>query len=183
MVLTREPRKPRNPDSFPTTQLFILGMNHCIFPRLQPDTDPCSLAICRVSEPIALCSCLPYAWPMVRDFSIGDKSNASFYAGVFISAFALAESLTGMFWGGFSDRIGRKPVLLLGCAGTMISMLVVGFSTNFWVALAGRLGGGLLSMVPYCGLFLALADISADGNIGVIQTMVGELVKKPEHER
>ena len=25
--------------------------------------------------------------------------------------------------------------------------------------------------------------ISADGNIGVIQTMVGELVKKPEHER
>ena len=23
----------------------------------------------------------------------------------------------------------------------------------------------------------------ADGNIGVIQTMVGELVKKPEHER
>ena len=27
------------------------------------------------------------------------------------------------------------------------------------------------------------ADPFADGNIGVIQTMVGELVKKPEHER
>ena len=27
------------------------------------------------------------------------------------------------------------------------------------------------------------ADPIADGNIGVIQTMVGELVKKPEHER
>ena len=26
-------------------------------------------------------------------------------------------------------------------------------------------------------------DLGADGNIGVIQTMVGELVKKPEHER
>ena len=65
-----------------------------------------------------------------------------------------------------SDRYGRKPILLLGCTGTMLSMLIVGFSTNFWVALFGRVIGGLLN-----------------GNVGVIQTMVGEIVKKPEHER
>lgn len=85
---------------------------------------------------------------MVRDFHVGDSNNASFYAGIFISAFAFAESLTGMLWGGFSDRIGRKPVLLMGCAGTMLSMLVVGFATNFWVALLGRFAGGLLSKNP-----------------------------------
>lgn len=82
---------------------------------------------------------------MVRDFNVCDESNASFYAGIFISAFAFSESLTGMFWGSFSDRIGRKPVLLLGCAGTMLSLLIVGLSTNFWVALLGRIVGGLLS--------------------------------------
>ncbi|KAL8925420.1 MAG: hypothetical protein Q9208_003512 [Pyrenodesmia sp. 3 TL-2023] len=146
MVLTHTPRHPRNPDSFPTTQLFIL-------------------AICRLAEPVALASCFPYAWVMVRDFNVGDESNASFYAGIFISAFAFSESLTGFFWGGFSDRVGRKPVLLMGCAGTMLSLVIVGLSTNFWVALAGRVVGGLLN-----------------GNIGVIQTMVGELVTKPEHE-
>ncbi|EKG20060.1 Major facilitator superfamily [Macrophomina phaseolina MS6] len=70
-----------------------------------------------------------------------------------------------MYWGGLSDRIGRKPVLLLGCAGTLLSLLVVGFATNFWIALVGRALGGFLN-----------------GNIGVIQTMVGELVHKPEHE-
>lgn len=70
----------------------------------------------------------------------------------------------GMYWGGLSDRIGRKPVLLLGCVGTMLSMVVLGFSANIWVALAGRLFGGALN-----------------GNIGVIQTMVGELVSRPEH--
>lgn len=48
----------------------------------------------------------------------------------------------------------------------MLSLLIVGFSTNFWVALLGRVVGGVLN-----------------GNVGVIQTMVGELVKKPEHER
>ncbi|KAL1955249.1 hypothetical protein VTO42DRAFT_8847 [Malbranchea cinnamomea] len=133
-------------DSFPTTQLFII-------------------AICRFAEPVALTSIFPYSWVMVRDFHIGDESNASFYAGILISAFSLAESLTGMFWGGLSDKIGRKPVLLIGCSGTMLSLLIVGFSVSFWMALAGRIIGGLLN-----------------GNIGVLQTMVGELVKKPEHE-
>ncbi|KAK3400390.1 major facilitator superfamily domain-containing protein [Sordaria brevicollis] len=71
----------------------------------------------------------------------------------------------GMYWGGLSDRVGRKPVLLLGCVGTMFSMIMVGFATNIWVAVLGRAIGGLLN-----------------GNIGVIQTMVGELVTKPEHE-
>ena len=30
---------------------------------------------------------------------------------------------------------------------------------------------------------LIMADLITDGNIGVIQTMVGELVKNPKHER
>lgn len=72
----------------------------------------------------------------------------------------------GMYWGGLSDRIGRKPVLMLGCVGTMLSMIMVGIAPNFWVALFGRALGGMLN-----------------GNIGVIQTMVGEIVTRPEHER
>lgn len=97
---------------------------------------------------------------------MADGENASFYAGILISAFSLAEAFTGMFWGALSDRLGRKPILLSGCFGTMTSLILVGVAPNFWVALAGRALGGALN-----------------GNIGVIQTMVGELVKRPEHER
>jgi hypothetical protein len=120
-------------------------------------------AICRVAEPIALTSIFPYSWVMVREFHIGSPNDASFYAGILVAAFSLAEALTGMFWGGLSDRIGRKPVLLSGCAGTMLSLLIVGFASNYWVALFGRIVGGVLN-----------------GNIGFIQTMVGELVKRPD---
>ena len=143
MVLTRAPRTQSN-DNFPTLQLFFLGTSShlCLFLfSLTKDA-----AICRVAEPIALASCFPYAWVMVKEFHVGAEHDASLWAGIFISAFALAESITGMFWGGLSDRVGRKPVLLIGCAGTMLSLLVVGFATNFWVALIGRVGGGLLSM-------------------------------------
>ncbi|KAG5984323.1 hypothetical protein E4U55_005208 [Claviceps digitariae] len=145
MALTKQVRL-RNPDDFPTLQLFLL-------------------AIVRLAEPIALTSIFPYAWALVKRFQIGNEQDASFHAGLLISSFSLAEALMGMYWGGLSDRIGRKPVLLLGCVGTMFSMVMVGFASNIWIALLGRAIGGLLN-----------------GNIGVIQTMVGELVTKPEHE-
>lgn len=50
----------------------------------------------------------PYAYRIGLDSSNGDESNASLYAGLLIAAFALAESMTGMFWGSLSDRIGRS---------------------------------------------------------------------------
>ncbi|TVY90093.1 putative membrane protein [Lachnellula willkommii] len=168
MTLTKQ-RSIRDPDAFPTAQLFLLGES--LLPPPYPHVtthiiDPtCRTAIVRLAEPIALTSIFPYAWPLVKKFHVGNEDDASFYAGILISAFALAESLTGMYWGGLSDRVGRKPVLLVGCAGTMLSMVMVGFASNIWVALAGRALGGFLN-----------------GNIGVIQTMVGELVTKPEHE-
>ncbi|KAF2756095.1 MFS general substrate transporter [Pseudovirgaria hyperparasitica] len=140
------PSRSVQPDTFPTRQLFYL-------------------ALVRLAEPVALTSIYPYAYRLVVRYQDGEESNAAFHAGLLISAFAFAEACTGMYWGALSDRIGRKPVLLVGCVGTLISLLLVGFAQNLWIALAGRTLGGLLN-----------------GNIGVIQTMVGELVRKPEHE-
>lgn len=123
-------------------------------------------ALYRLAEPIALTSILPYAFPMVKEFHVGSASDASLYAGFLIAAFAFAESFTGLFWGALSDRVGRKPILLFGCVGTVISLFIVGFAPNIWMALIGRTLGGFLN-----------------GNAGVVQTMVGEIVKRPEHER
>ena len=139
----------------------------------------------RVAEPISLTAVFPYAWNLVTHFHVGDEHHAAFYAGLFIAAFAFAESLTGVYvtlsapptsslptlislprryWGGLSDRLGRKPVLIMGCLGTVGSLVIVGFAVNFWMALFGRFIGGALN-----------------GNVGVVQTMVGELVVNPEH--
>ncbi|PYH88417.1 MFS general substrate transporter [Aspergillus ellipticus CBS 707.79] len=123
------------------------------------------LAVCRVAEPIAITSILPYAWSMVKDFHITTGQNASIYAGILVGAYAFSEAITSVFWGGLSDQIGRKPVVLSGCCGTIVSLMLVGLAPNFWVALVGRILGGALN-----------------GNIAVIQTMVCELVDDPENQ-
>jgi MFS family permease len=83
---------------------------------------------------------------------VGTENDAAFYAGVLIASFSFAEAISGFFWGALSDRIGRKKVLIVGTAGTLLSLLILGFAESFWLALFGRVLGGLLN-----------------GNIGVIQ--------------
>jgi len=91
-------------------------------------------------------SIFPYVYYMVSSFHItnDDKKNAM-YAGMVTSAFAFAEFSTSLLWGKLSDRIGRKPVLLTGLAGTGLSMMVFGFAPNLATALIARALGGLLN--------------------------------------
>lgn len=68
-----------------------------------------------------------------------------------------------MAWGALSDSIGRKPVVFIGCLGTITSLLLVGFAPNFWVALSGRIIGGALNgnigtTLPPLYLFVLMTD-------------------------
>ncbi|KAK1759441.1 major facilitator superfamily domain-containing protein [Echria macrotheca] len=140
-------RSARQLPPYPSKQLFIL-------------------ALCRISEPIAFMSIFPYIYYMVRDFNItDDETKISFYAGMVTSAFTLAEFSTSLFWGRLSDKIGRKPVLLMGLGGTGLSVLLFGFAQTLPVALFARALGGFLN-----------------GNMAVLQTTVAELVTVKQHQ-
>jgi len=91
-------------------------------------------------------SIFPYVYFMIRDFKVTkNESEISVYAGMVTSAFAFAEFSSGVIWGRLSDRIGRKPVLITGLAGTALSMLIFGFAPSLPVALLARALGGLLN--------------------------------------
>lgn len=111
-------------------------------------------------------SIFPYIYYMIESFHITDnEQRIALYVGMVISAFALAEAMSSCLWGRLSDKIGRKLILLSGLAGTGISMLVFGFSSNIYMALIARALGGLLN-----------------GNIGVLQTTISEVVKNESHK-
>jgi MFS family permease len=102
---------------------------------------------------------------MVQDLGI-PKHDASFYAGLLVSAYAIAEAMTAPLWGMVSDVYGRKPVALIGLLGVAMSSIVFGIAPSYWVALLARFVGGALN-----------------GNVAIMQTMVAEMVKNPAHER
>ena len=111
-------------------------------------------------------SIFPYAYRMIESFELTEsETQISMYAGMLITAFAFAEFSTGMVWGRVSDRIGRKPVLIMGLCGTALSMISFGFAKSLPTAILARALGGLLN-----------------GNVGVLQTTVAELVTKKEHQ-
>ncbi|QGA18420.1 hypothetical protein EYB26_006105 [Talaromyces marneffei] len=124
------------------------------------------LALVRICEPIAFMSVFPYAYYMVESFHVAEsEEKIALFVGMITSAFTFAEFSSGVFWGRLSDKIGRKPVLIMGLIGTAISMLVFGFAPNFPTAMVARALGGLLN-----------------GNIGVLQTTVAELVTSKEQQ-
>ncbi|KAI5244046.1 MFS general substrate transporter [Aureobasidium subglaciale] len=124
---TQRHRVQQHSSAFPTRQLFVL-------------------ALCRICEPIAFMSIFPYVYYMISGYHItNDEKQIALYAGMVTSAFAFAEFSTGVMWGRLSDKVGRKPILLMGLAGTGVSMIVFGFSPNLTTALIARALGGLLN--------------------------------------
>lgn len=66
-----------------------------------------------------------------------------------------------MYWSRLSDRIGRKPVLLIGLSGIAISMTLLGLARSFWPFVIARCLSGALN-----------------GNVGVAKSAIGELADK-----
>ena len=111
-------------------------------------------------------SIFPYIYYMIESFHItSNDKQIALYAGLVTSAFAFAECLSGPFWGRLSDKYGRKPILLTGIAGTGLSMLLFGFARSLPTALIARALGGILN-----------------GNIGVLQTTVAEVITVEAHQ-
>ena len=50
----------------------------------------------------------------------------------YVSLYFAAQAVSVLQWSRLSDKVGRKPVLLGGLLGTIISSLLFGLSHSFW---------------------------------------------------
>ncbi len=68
---------------------------------------------------------------------------SAFVVGLLVSSYAACSLVAGPLLGRISDRVGRKPVLLVSQAGTFIGFLILAFANTLWVVFLGRIIDGL----------------------------------------
>ena len=62
--------------------------------------------------------------------------------GLLVGAYSAIQLLLAPFWGRVSDSIGRRPVLLIGLAGSAASYVLFALAGHWWVLLFSRLLDG-----------------------------------------
>jgi MFS family permease len=124
------------------------------------------LAVIALCEQTALNSISPYLPDMASSFPEVNPGQVGVYVGTIASAFALAQLTTNFFWGWLSDRIGRKPVILMGTIFTAGCFVAFGFCRTLWQALVVQALMGLLN-----------------GNQGVVSTCLGEITDRSNQSK
>src|SRR5271165_1709575 len=83
-----------------------------------------------------------------------------------LAVYSLMQLFTAPLWGRLSDRVGRRPVLMVSMAASVLAYAWIGSATALWMLFAAR----------------ALAGACA-GNIAAAQAYIADVTKPEERAR
>jgi MFS family permease len=110
---------------------------------------------------------------------LGMHFGIGLISGFIVAAFTVAQLLSAPMWGRFSDRVGRRPTLLIALGASAIAYLIFGFAHSLLVLFLSRIvqgaGGGTVGVIQaYVADSTAPKDraralgwLSATTNLGV----------------
>ncbi|MBW6421339.1 TCR/Tet family MFS transporter [Rhizobium sp. XQZ8] len=67
------------------------------------------------------------------------------YIGLLTALYAVMQFVFAPVLGALSDRLGRRPILLVSMAGAVVNYLFLAFAPSLWMLLIGRIIAGLTS--------------------------------------
>lgn len=105
---------------------------------------------------IALGIIIPVFQPLILHFAGGDYANASLVSGVFATIFAIVQFWASPVLGVWSDRVGRRPVVLLSNLGTSLDYVILAIAPNLWWLFVGRvLSGATTASITVASAYVA----------------------------
>ncbi|MFZ4763942.1 MAG: MFS transporter [Roseimicrobium sp.] len=108
--------------------------------------------------------CIPVLPKYAQEFGASD-----FVAGLLTGVFSLMVFIAAPLWGRLSDRIGRRPVLIVSILGSAVGYFIMGWA-------------GDAKLLPF--LFLArIIDGASGGNVGAAQAYLADISTKEERSR
>ncbi|KAE8151248.1 major facilitator superfamily domain-containing protein [Aspergillus avenaceus] len=124
------------------------------------------LAMISLCEQTAFNSVSPYLPEMASKFPEVEPNLVGVYVGTIATSFAIAQFATNYFWGWLSDRIGRRPVILLGTILTAACFVAFGFCRTLAQAVVVQ---ALMGVV--------------NGNQGLVSTCLGEITDRSNQSK
>ena len=73
---------------------------------------------------------------------LGMHFGIGILSGTIVAAFTLAQLLSAPMWGRFSDRVGRRPTLLIALGASAIAYLIFGFAHSLLLLFLSRIVQG-----------------------------------------
>lgn len=97
---------------------------------------------------------------------LGTHFGIGFITALIIAAYTVAQLLSAPLWGKFSDRVGRRPTLIIALTAAGIAYLIFGFADSLILLLLSRVVQG-----------------AGGGTVGVIQAYVADTTAPKDRAR
>lgn len=104
--------------------------------------------------------------PILPTFASNTIGISDFGIGIIVASYSFMQFIFNPIIGKISDRIGRRPVILLSLSTTILSYLIFSFSTTFTILLFSRLLGGI-----------------GGSNIGAAQAYIADITDKADRSK
>ena len=102
---------------------------------------------------------IPFLTYLVEDLATDqDIAAVGIWVGLLMTSYSAAQFLFSPVWGGLSDRIGRRPVLMIGLVGNTVFFTMFGLANTLLMALVARFLAGVFN-----------------GNIAVARAYIGDV--------
>src|SRR5215203_5517737 len=97
---------------------------------------------------------------------LGFHFGIGIITGFIISSFTVAQLISAPMWGRFSDRVGRRPTLIIALTASGIAYLIFGFANSLFLLFVSRIVQG-----------------AGGGTVGVIQAYVADTTAPQDRAR
>ncbi len=109
----------------------------------------------------------------ILPFFVDKLGGGALSLGIFMSAYSIMQFFFAPLWGKLSDRIGRRPVILIGLSGYGLTFLMFGMVNNLYLLIGIRALSGIVSSATLPTAMAYLSDITEGADRSKGMGMIG----------